>query len=380
MLARFRDSGLKVLILLSTLLLFIFMLGGCGNQDADIDTDIDIIEDIADAIPGRNVVTDDYVTLDNISEFVLLGQYKGIEYDATVLVVTDEDVEDWITNHLSHAMESVSITDRAVMDGDIVIIDFEGFRDGAPFEGGAGENVRLEIGAGQFIPGFEEQIIGRYAGEEFYIDITFPEVYHAEDLAGQDAVFWINLTGVYIEVLPELTDEFVQDELGLESVEEYRYLVRSQLERQAENSARGQVWSTIVNNSTVLKFPRSEIEYMMARDIRALEGHAEANNLDLETLINAISGGMGVDEFIDLEVRPAAFQDVTQDLVLRAVAAAEGIVITDEEFNEAVASFVEQFDYESVEEFLEINGSHAVRITLLAERVIEVIMAYAIER
>ena len=379
---RILDVLRKRLALLGTLILCIVVLGGCLTW-VDPDRTI-IIEDDTILVPDGQVVTDEIVTLENILDFVSLGQHRGVEFDSAFVPVTDEDVEDWINTHLSQATELVLITDRPVINGDTVVIDFEGLLDGVPFEGGTAENFNLLIGSGQFIPGFEEQIIGRYAGEEFYIDIAFPEVYHAPALAGQDAVFRINLVSIYVEAMPELTDEFVQEQLGLESVEYYKTLVRTQLELQnanmAENSARSQVWNAIVNDSIILKYPLHEIERMMERDFTELARYAEMYDMELETLISLVSDGMDLDDFIEAEIRPAAFRDVGQDLILRAVAAQEGIVITDDEFNEAIATFVADFNYESKEEFLEINGEHAVRISLLAERVIEVIMQHAVER
>jgi len=350
------------------------MLFGCGGGNGDN------VENIVP--PGGWTFDEGTVTPENISEFVLLGEYRGIEFDAVSVEVTDEMIFEWVDAQMALLAEIVEVTDRPVMLGDIVILDFQGLLDGVPFEGGTAENTHLTIGSGMFIPGFEEQIVGHYAGEQFDIDITFPIPYHAPELEGQDVIFRINLISIHAEVVPELTDEFVRESLdGLNTVDEFLASLRAEMEIEqqlmADSIAMGQVWNVIVENATILQYPEDEIEYMMARDIEQFERHASDRGVTLSDLIFEISG-LHLDDFIEYEVRPAAIEDVGQDLILRAVAAAEGITITEEEFLEGVSRFVETFNYESMEEFLEVNGERAVRITLLAERVIEVIMEHAV--
>jgi len=367
---------LKKWILLSALLaISAFMLLGCGNDDTV--TDLNDFSGFGSDI----TLTDEIVTNENILSFVNLGQYLGVEFDAMDTSITDEEVSEFIRTNFSPPPELVEVEDRAVMNGDTVIVDFMGLLDGVAFDGGTAENTHLVIGSNMFIPGFEEQIIGHHPGETFDIYVTFPIPYHSAELEGQDVIFRITLHNILVEILPEVDDEFVYRTFGLETVEEFYDSIRANLEMQrelmAEESAMGQVWSTILESSTILMLPQSEITYMMERDMAQFENHAEANNMELSALILEISG-LSVQDFIDFEVREAAIQDVTSDLVLRAIAAEEGIFIADEDFDEAVTRFTETFNYNSEEEFLEINGEHAVRIALLAERVIEFIMSHAI--
>lgn len=142
---------------------------------------------------------------------VKLGEYKGLEVEEKSVEVTDEDVEQEIENLRERHAELVVKEDSAIENGDTAVIDFEGFKDGEAFEGGQGENHSLEIGSGQFIPGFEEQLIGKKAGDETEVKVTFPEEYHAEDLAGQEAVFKVKIHEVKAKELPELDDEFAKD-------------------------------------------------------------------------------------------------------------------------------------------------------------------------
>lgn len=142
---------------------------------------------------------------------VKLGEYKGLEVEDKTIEVTEEDVTNAIDNLREQQAELIVKEEGTVEDGNTAVIDFEGFSDDEPFEGGKGENHSLEIGSGQFIPGFEEQLIGKTSGEEFEVELTFPEEYHAEDLAGKDAVFKVKIHEIKEKELPELDDEFAKD-------------------------------------------------------------------------------------------------------------------------------------------------------------------------
>jgi len=380
------------LVILCVFVLCAFVLVGCASQNTDAadvpDTtaaqdadDTDYIAYTADEMPP---VVDEEVTDANIFEFVTLGQYMGIEFDrAPIIPVTDGEVSAWIDEHMGQTAETVSVTDRAVMDGDIVNIDFEGFHDGVAFAGGAAHGFDLTIGSGQFIPGFEEQIIGHNIGDEFDIHLAFPEDYFEPSLAGESVVFRIKLHGISVEEVPELTDELVQEHLGLASVEEYRALIREQKESERETMAiaeeKAQIWNQIIDNATVHKLPAQEIEFRIERAMMEFSWYAMMYGLDLEDLVDRVTG-MTLDEFTDSEVRPGAMSDVKQDLVLRAVAAQEGIAMSEAEFNEQVTRLIEELGFDDEEHFFEVNGEEAVRIALLADKVIEFLMEHAVVR
>ena len=170
---------------------------------------------------------------------VTLGEYKGLEVEEKSVEITDEDVEEEIKKiQERHAELVVKDDEEAVEEGDTVVMDFEGFMDGEAFEGGKGENHSLEIGSGQFIPGFEEQLIGKKAGDDTEVKVTFPEDYHAEDLAGKEATFKVKIHEVKYKELPELDDEFAKDvDDEAETLEQLREKKKEQLDTEAKQSA-----------------------------------------------------------------------------------------------------------------------------------------------
>jgi len=373
------------------LLLVIFailslVLSGCSQPDDSIDTDVPPIGDF-DA--GERDSLDDFtmeaVTMDNILEFVTLSQHRGIEYDPVQAdIVTDQDIDAVVIEHLTFGTNLVEVTVRSAMLGDVVIIDFEGFVDGVPFEGGTAENSMLQIGSGQFIPGFEEQIIGHDINDVFEINVTFPDDYFMPELAGQDASFTINLKAIYIEVPQELTDEFVTTYLGIESVEQYREIIRERLEQemelQAKNEMRRQVWLAVSESATIHSYPLQELEFAADRILLQFREAAMTHNSELEDFIEQ-AFGVPYQDFLNNYIRPDAFIDVRQDLVLRAVAATEGITVTEEELNTEIRRFTDEFDFESEMEFLQyIGGEGRVWMALLSEKVIDVLMYHAVER
>jgi FKBP-type peptidyl-prolyl cis-trans isomerase (trigger factor) len=185
------------------------------------------------------------------------------------------------------------------------------------------------------------------------------------------------------EGVPELSDEFLQEYLNVESVVEYRAIIKNQLEKdralEAKNGIKNQVWNEILKNSTVIKYPEEEIEFRKARAMMEFNYNAAKYNIEISGFITQISG-MALEEFIDKEIMPGAKNDVKQDLVLRAIAAKEGIYVTKDEFDKEVKRFIEEYGYENEEAFLTLNGENAVWIALLSEKVIDRVMATAVEK
>src|SRR5690606_35659592 len=165
---------------------------------------------------------------------VQLGEYKGLEIPAKDFTVTDEQVEEELENVRNRQAELIVVEDGEVNEGDTVVIDFEGFIDGEPFEGGKGENYSLEIGSGSFIPGFEDQLIGMKKGEEKEIQVTFPEDYQVEELKGKEATFQVKLHEIKRKKLPELDDEFAKDVSEFDTLDEYKQDLRKKLEERAK--------------------------------------------------------------------------------------------------------------------------------------------------
>ena len=390
----FKVLGRGLLICLA-LFTCIFMLIGCkATGENDGDSSNGDTSGITDTTGGNGtggtdgsepLTSDEEVTNDNIWEFVTLGQYKGIVYDAyTMNAITDAEIDERINSDLGQWVEQVEVTDRAASLGDTVIIDFEGFVDGVAFAGGAAEGADLKLGAGQFIPGFEEQIVGYEIGDEFDVNVSFPDDYpNSPDLAGKPAVFKIKLHAILTDIIPELTEEFVQFNLGLDTIAEYRTAIREQLELEQQENAdeyvKSQVWNEIINNATIHKYPQSEIELRIGMAMSEIEYMAMMYGEDVSTIVEYYTG-LSVEDFIELQLRPGSTGDVGFDLILRAIALQEGIVVSDEEFNEAVAGFVDEYGYEDEEHFLSSVGRHSVYLVLISPRVEELVMASSIER
>ena len=202
------------------------LMTGCGN--ADTDTAETTQESMAESETGTEAGTEDYgpeayLSGINVADYVTLGEYKGIEVSVDAPVVTDEYLDSYIDYVLQSNMVTTEITDRPVEEGDIVNIDYEGKIDGVAFDGGTAQGYDLTIGSGTFIDGFEDGLIGAETGETVDVNVTFPENYQGEEVAGKDAVFTVTVNSISVETLPELTDEFVQGlDVGVNTVEEYR--------------------------------------------------------------------------------------------------------------------------------------------------------------
>jgi len=369
-----------------------FALAGCANDDAGDGTSTTVAGD--GTTPGNSgttspdgsnaVFTDEAVTDSNIFDFVSLGEYKGITYTPiSPEPVTDEDIIIAIEGMMSEEGEMTEVTDRPVQRNDTVIIDFVGYVDGVPFDGGAADGAELVIGSGMFIPGFEEQIIGKNLGDEFDIHVTFPEEYE-ESLAGKAAVFKTVLHNIFYQSFPELNDDYVMFYFGVESLAVMKDQMREQMTNDraldAQNESRYQVWSVVFRSSTILKYPNAEVDFRIRRAMMEFEYYSEIYGMDLDDLIYQMTEGMyqSTDAFIDGEMRQGAIDDVGQDLVLRAIGSKEGLSVSDQEFQAGVVRLVSEYGYESEEQFLEINGESAVRIALLSDKVIEMLMSNAI--
>jgi len=370
------------------------MLIGCKAGEKDGENSNGDTSGITDTTGGNGtggpdgaepLSSDEEVTNDNIWEFVTLGQYKGIAYDAfTIDAITDAEIDERINSDLSQWTEQVEVTDRAASLGDTAIIDFEGFVDGVAFAGGAAEGADLKLGSGQFIPGFEEQIIGHEIGEEFDVNVSFPDYYpNSPDLAGKPAVFKIKLHAILMDVTPDLTEEFVQINMGLDTIAEYRTSILEQLvleqQQNADEYVKSQVWNEIINNATIHKYPQSEIDLRIGMAMSEIEYMAMMYGEDVDTIVEYYTG-LSVEDYIELYLRPSFTGDVGFDLILRAIALQEGIIVSDEEFNEAVADFVVEYGYDDEEHFLSSVGRHSVYLVLISPKVEDLVMSSAIER
>lgn len=276
---------------------------------------------------------------------VKLGEYKGLEVEKIDAEVSEEDVDAELKSLQERHAELVVKEDGAVEDGDTVVIDFEGFVDGEAFEGGTAENYTLEIGSGSFIPGFEEQLVGLEANGEKDVEVTFPEEYHAENLAGKPATFKVKLHEIKAKELPALDDEFAKDvDEEVETLEALKEKTKNRLEEtrkaEAENAIRDALVDKASDNAEV-DIPQILIENEVNRMMQEFEQRLQAQGMNLELYFQF----SGQDEdALKEQMKEDASKRVKYNLTLEAIAKAENIEVTDEEVDAEVAKMAEMYN------------------------------------
>ena len=284
---------------------------------------------------------------------VTLGEYKGVAVEKNVEKVTDEAVDARIQNDVERASTTQDVTDRAVENGDIVNLDYAGSVDGVAFEGGTAQGQSLTIGSGMFIPGFEEQMVGMNIGEERDLSVKFPEQYHADNLAGKDAVFHVKVNGIQTKVRPELDDDFAADVSEFDTFEAYKANIVADLEKNAADRAEANLEDALVQK--VVDAADCDIPDAMIQD--------EITTMLREMEMRMMYQGMKLDDYFKYtgqtreQVRemykPTAEERVRTQLVIEAVMKAEDIKATDEEVDAEIAKYAEQ-NKKSLEEFKEM--------------------------
>ena len=293
---------------------------------------------------------------------VTLGEYKGVEVKKADTEVTEEEVLAAIDKERENNARAIVITDRPVKAGDDTVIDFEGFVDGVAFDGGKGENYPLTIGSGAFIPGFEDGLIGANLNEDVEVNVTFPEDYQASELAGKAAVFKCVVKEIKEKELPELDDEFAAEVSEFDTLEEYKADVKKNLEeRKASDAKRAKidaVIDTVINNAT-MDIPEAMITTTQRQILDEYAQNMQAQGISLEQYMKYT----GVDSETMLEqLKPQAESRIKGRLVLEAVAKAENITATEEDFEEEVKTMAEAYnlEVEKAKELLGENGKKSV--------------------
>ena len=309
-----------------------------------------------------------------------IKDYKGITVKKTVNAVTDEAVEHEIGHMLEKNSRTISVDDRAAENGDDVVIDFEGFKDGVAFDGGKAEKFTLKLGSGQFIPGFEDQVVGHNIGDEFDINVTFPEDYQAKELAGAPVVFKIKLHEIKTTELPELDDDFVQDVSEFNTVEEYRADTRKDMERvmdeQMDAKFRTAIMTKACDNMTV-EIPESMMQEKIDELIRSYAANFGLTDPKMST--DDIKKMMGLDEeAIDSTIRPAAEYQVKQELLLNAIVDAENIEVTDEELEDYIKGAAETVGA-TPEQIRQYFGDEYIRNEFKKEKATKIVIESATE-
>lgn len=285
---------------------------------------------------------------------VSIDGYKGIEVTKKSDEVTDEDVDAEVKKVQERNSRLVSVEDRSSENGDTVVIDFEGFVDGVPFEGGKSEGYSIELGSKQFIPGFEEQLVGHNVEDSFDITVTFPEDYQAEELKGKEAVFKIKLHDIKKKELPEIDDEFVKDVSEFDTLDEYKADLKEKLQKNKTKEVENDVENQIIDKLVELvqaDIPEAMYRNRINEDIREFGYRLQSQGLDLDTYMKYT--GMDMDGFRE-GFRPQAERQVKIRLALEKIAELENIVPTAEELEEQYNKLAESYkmDVEKVKDII----------------------------
>ena len=286
---------------------------------------------------------------------VKLGKYKGVKVDKIDVEVTDADVDAEINKEREKNARNITVEDRPVKDGDITTLDFEGFVDGVAFEGGKGENYPLTIGSGAFIPGFEEQLVGAEIGKEVEVKVTFPEDYQAENLKGKDAVFKCTVKEIKEKQLPELDDEFAGEVSEFDTLAEYKEDVKTTLtlkkERDAKNAKENAAVDAAVAASE-MEIPEAMLETQQKQMLDEFAQRISMQGLSMQQYFQFT--GSNYQQMFE-QVKPQAEQRIKARLVLEAIAKAENLEATEEEYEKELQNMAEIYQME-VDKVRELMG------------------------
>ena len=277
---------------------------------------------------------------------VKIADYLGIPVTKTVREATDADADAEIEQVRSRNSRQIDVTDRAAQNGDLTVIDFEGFVDGTAFEGGKAEGHHLTLGSGSFIPGFEDQIVGKNIGDEFDVNVTFPEEYHAAELAGKPAVFKCKLHEIKFNELPELDDEFAKDVSEFDTFAEYKADVKAKIQDRYNKTADGEIEEQLINaliEKLEAEIPQPMFDAETENFVRDFDGRLRMQGLDLKTYFQYT--GLNLDA-LRTQMAPQAERQVKTRLALEKIAELEKIVPTEEDINEEYDRMAKAYNME----------------------------------
>ena len=278
---------------------------------------------------------------------VTLGDYKGVEVEKTPVEVSEEEVDKEVDKERENNSRTIDVDDRAVEKGDMIKLNFEGFVDGTPFEGGKAEDYSLTIGSGSFIPGFEDQLIGAKIGEEVEVNVTFPDEYHAAELKGKPAVFKCTVNEIKVKELPEADDEFAKDVSEFDTLAEYKDDIRAKLlEKKTADAKREKQNKTVakaVENAT-MEIPEAMITEQVRRMADDFARRLQSQGLSMDQYMQFT--GLTMDALAQ-QMRPEALKRIQNSLVLEAIAKAENIEVSDEKVNEEIEKMAAAYKMEA---------------------------------
>ena len=313
---------------------------------------------------------------------VELGNYKGVEVSKIDTEATDADVEEEIKKVAEQNSRTITVEDRAVKDGDMTVIDFEGFIDGEAFVGGKGENYPLTIGSHSFIDNFEDQIIGMNIGDEKEINVTFPEDYHAEELKGKPATFKVSVKEIKEKQLPDIDDDFAQDVSDFDTLDEYKADLKKKIAERKEAEAKKQKETEAIEKiveDSKMDIPQAMIDTQVTRMAEDFAQRLQQQGLSLEMYFKYT--GLTAEKILD-DMKPEAVKRIQNSLVLEAVAKAENIQVSDDEFNSELSKMAEMYKMEvdKIKEFMGESEEKQMRDDIAIQKAVDLIVSSAVEK
>ena len=313
---------------------------------------------------------------------VTLGKYMGVTVTKIDTSVTEDEVEAELENQRNTNARTVTVTDRPVKEGDTAVIDFEGFVDGVAFDGGKAENHSLEIGSHSFIDTFEDQLVGKNAGDEVEVNVTFPEEYQAADLAGKPAVFKVKINEIKAKELPELNDEFAQDVAGVDTLAEYKEELKKNLTEKKENEAKktkeDEAIQKIIDKSK-MDLPEAMIDTQCETMVNEFAQRIAQSGLSMDQYLQF--SGMTVDQLKE-QVRPEAETRIKSSLVLEQIAKEENIEVSDEDIDAEIEKMAKAYGMEAdkLKEYMGDSEKEPMKRDLAITKAVDLIMENVKER
>ena len=312
---------------------------------------------------------------------VELGEYKGIQVEKAPIEVKDEEIEAQITKEREANSRTVTVDDRAVAQGDIVTLDFEGFVDGVAFEGGKGENYDLTIGSNTFIPGFEDQLVGAEIGKELDVNVTFPEEYGAKELAGKAAVFKCKVNGIKVKELPAVDDEFAQEVSEFDTLDEHKADIKAKLLKEKEDEAARAKEDAIIGKiieGAKMEIPDAMVEYQTRQMLDEFAQRIQSQGISLDQYFQFT--GLTEEKYME-EMKPRALQNIQSRLVLEAVAQAENLVAEEADIEEEIKKMADMYKMEAdkIKELLGERQMEEMKKDIAVQKAAKLVAEAAVE-
>ena len=348
----------------------------CGESGLEIVSRPEI--DIVQVESGKPLI---FTAVVAVKPGVTLGQYKGIEYVKKEAAVTEEDITAKLAEEQQKNAVSITVEDRPAKEGDTVDIDFEGFVDGTAFEGGKGENYELVLGSGQFIPGFEDQLVGRSFGEEVDVNVTFPVPYQAKELEGKDALFKVKINAIRTQELPEIDDEFASEVSEFDTLEEYKADLRQQLESERAEDIKKDIENEVIDkvvSAAQMDIPQPMIEAQASSLVDEFDMSLRRQGMSLEQYMQYIGATR---QQMEAQMMDQAKMRIEYRLTMEAIVAAEGIEATDEDLDAELAKAAEGYGI-GAEEFRNYVGAEQLeqmREDIAVQKAVDLVVAAAVE-